>query len=305
MTVESAAVSFLKAIRERVSDHPLRHIAQNAILHLPLATWLHEQRWRSHKTSGAMNDPKLMAEWARWIIDAAREGGIDIPGATLGEIGPGHSLGVAASLLLAGAERVFAVDVRELADPSDVRPFEPIVPELRKLGVIPEDATVDLRAAVRNLRYSIGSHTGTWTEPSDSMDVVYSFYSGEHLRSPEKALTEAYRCLKPGGLCIQRIDLQDHYHPEGNWLKFLYYDTWMWELMHSRRGRWCNRILAPQWRRLFEHQFDELLIFDEKKKPLPETFDPSKLANEFRHYDPETLSVWNLWVVARKKARGS
>jgi SAM-dependent methyltransferase len=298
-----ATMSVLKNLRERVSDHPARHMAENALLHLPMANWLQEQRWRAKKTSGAMNDPPLMAEWARCVIEAARESGLDINGATVGEIGPGHSLGVAASLLLAGAELVVAIDVRALADPNDIAALEPIVPELRHRGVIPADAAVDLRQAVTNLRYSIVSHTGSWNEPSESMDIVYSFYSGEHLRAPEIVLAEAYRTLKPGGLCIQRIDLQDHYHSEGNWLQFLYHDTWMWELMHSKRGRWCNRIRAPEWRRLFEQHFDELLLFEEKERPLPDEFDPRKLSSEFRHFDLDVLSVCGLFVVARKAKR--
>src|SRR5438105_13313548 len=47
-----------------------------------------------------------------------------------------------------------------------------------------------------------------------------------------------------------------------NWLHSLYYEPWPWEAMYSRRGKWCNRLRAPDWRELFEQYF-EVVCFEE------------------------------------------
>src|SRR5262249_4094395 len=80
---------------------------------------------------------------------------------------------------------------------------------------------------------------------------------------------------------------------------------WLWEAMQSRRGTWCNRLRAPDWRRLFERYF-ELVAFEElRPDPFPKDFDRSKLATPFQKYDDQALSISQLWIIARKPARGA
>src|SRR5688500_3167314 len=105
----------------RITDHPLRHIVQNALLTLP-GTGRVQQ---SKTTTGAMNNPDLMAEWAEQVFTAARSAGVEIRGARVAEVGPGHSLGVAACLVAAGAAVASAVDVRQFADPANVEAWSP------------------------------------------------------------------------------------------------------------------------------------------------------------------------------------
>jgi len=95
------------------------------------------------------------------------------------------------------------------------------------------------------------------------------------------------------------IDLRDHINRDRNWLQFLYYEPWLWEAMTSRRGQWSNRLLAPQWRKLFEEKF-EIVKFDARTKDLPRSFDRRKLAAPFRPYSTEELSVDYVWAVGRK-----
>jgi hypothetical protein len=107
--------------------------------------------------------------------------------------------------------------------------------------------------------------------------------------------------LRPGGLCMHAIDLRDHYHLEGNWLKFLEYERPLWEAMTSRRGKWTNRVRAPQWRALFEERF-EVLTFDEDHWRLPIGFSRDQAVTPYRDMSEHDLSVGELWVVARKEA---
>ena len=284
----------LKQALHRIADHPLRHMSQNAVLARPLMQRLR----RSRETTGAMNRPQLMVDWAEKLIETARESALQIPGARVAEVGPGHSLGIAVSLLLAGAERVSPVDVVAFADPRDVESFRPIQAVCQERGLL-QSPEVDLTEAVTRLSYAIVGPDGAWPLPDESVDLVYSYYAGEHLRSPGHVLQETSRVLRPGGLAMYAIDLRDHYHFDGNWLEFLYHRDWVWEAMTSRR-RWCNRLRAPSWRRLFEDVLEIVSWNELREHPFPEDFDPAHLAPRFRGVDVETLSITHLWVVARK-----
>lgn len=251
-----------------------------------------------------MNNPTIVGDWAEWIQTTTRTIGVDVEGASLLEIGPGHSLGIANALLLTGAKRVVPIDIRRLADPSDKTYLPAVEQELRRRGLLAAEKNPTVGRGRAGLDYTMVSPRSGWPFPNESFEIVYSFYSGEHLRAPARVLAEAYRVLKPGGVCLQRIDLKDHYDPEGDWLGFLRYDEWLWELMHSERGRWCNRLRAPQWRALVSEHFDEIVSFEEIRKPLPIAFDPEQLAKVFRGYSREDLGVAEIWLAARKSPAG-
>jgi SAM-dependent methyltransferase len=249
-------------------------------------------------STGAMNDPMLMTEWAGMVLAMARQYGVEPRDARFTEVGPGHSLGVAALILMSGASKVIAVDVAKFADPTDTTQFDATVAHALENGRLIASALVPGSQA--GLEYAIVSPSGNWPLSDASCDVVYSFYSGEHIRRVKDVLDETYRVLCPGGLCMHAIDLRDHYHLEDNWLHFLYYEPWLWQAMHSRRGRWTNRLRSPQWHEAFARRF-EVLQFDElRNQPFPEDFDASRLASPFRRFDRQTLEVSHLWIVVRR-----
>jgi SAM-dependent methyltransferase len=270
-------------------------MAQNALLHLPGTKGLQ----RRISTTGAMNEPRVMSGWADDVVEACKLGNVDVVGATMAEVGPGHSLGVAVALLLAGAARVHAVDVKRFADPTNPEPFKPIAEYCQANGKI-HGQTPDLRELLKRLEYSIVDDSGNWPIPAGSLDVVYSYFSGEHLRVPADVLNETLRVLRPGGLCIHAIDLRDHLNMDSNWLNFLYYEPWMYEAMTSKRGQWCNRFRSPQWREIFADKF-EIILFREGTEPIPSHFRMDKLASQFKKYDEKTLAVSKIWVVAKKR----
>jgi|SRR3989344_2045256 len=54
-------------------------------------------------------------------------------------------------------------------------------------------------------------------------DVIIATHVLEHLPDPQKTITEIYRILKKGGICIVSVPLIEHYHPNP---KDYYRFTW-------------------------------------------------------------------------------
>lgn len=221
-----------------------------------------------------MNDPAVMSEWTSYIDNDLQSAGKRLEGSTFVEVGPGHSLGVASTLLERGARDVHAIDVCHYADLSSIRP--------------------DIAS---RLHYKVIKNDNSWPIADRSADVVYSFFAGEHLRTPADVIHATARALRPDGICIFAIDLEDHIYRHGDWLHFLRYNNRLWDAMYSKRGSWSNRLLAPEWRELFSRFFNSVQI-REGTRELHRDFDYGKLAPRFRKYPQAILSVNNLWVVA-------
>lgn len=251
-------------------NHPLRHIAQNFACYIPGVRKLQ----RGYATTGAMNDPIVMTEWAGYIERDIIVKGKSICGQIFLEIGPGHSIGVALNLLKAGAKGVYLLDIKKYADLTGV------------------DQTLRER-----LHYAIVNDEGDWPIESESVDVIYSYFSGEHLRYPDNVVKAMARALRHDGVCIFAVDLEDHVHRDTNRLQYLYYEEKLWNAMFSQRGAWTNRLLEPDWRNLFERSFSRVEITP-ALKDLPECFDRTRIAPKFRNYPESVLHVSSIWIAA-------
>ena len=279
-------------------DHPIRHILQNLMCYVPGVTQLQ----RARATTGAMNNPSVMAHWASLIVKDITASGKTLSGARLLEIGPGHSMGVAFGLLAAGAQEVYALDVQRYAELSNLDPYKAVISECQRIGLLPQQANILAENLVSRLHYELVNDDGRWPVEDRSIDVVYSYFSGEHLRRPGDVVHAIRRVLQPDGMCIFAIDLEDHLHREDNWLQFLYYEPRLWKAMTSQRGCWTNRLLVPDWRALFEQYFGEVRI-TETKRSIPSNFDVERLASAFEKYNLSVLSTCSLWVVAAHPRR--
>jgi SAM-dependent methyltransferase len=299
----SGRSSSMRRGARRAWKHPARQTAQNYAMRLAPLRWLAR---RFHQT-GAMDDPDIVVDRAVRVVEAARTGATPIADARLVEIGPGHSLGVALSLLLVGAARVDTVDtVRYATSQPDPRSFTELWRRATEAGLV--DATDDVepeaelaRASAR-LEYQVVDGRNRWPFPEQSKDIVYSFSVLEHVRDLRGLLEESARVLRPGGLSIHTIDLRDHYNlgPDENWLEFLEFEDRQWERMTSARFAWCNRMRAPELRALFA-EFFELVQFTEDACDLPDGFDRRRFASRFQGFELDELSVSSVSVVGRRR----
>jgi SAM-dependent methyltransferase len=287
----------------RAWKHPARQTAQNYAMRIAPLRWLAR---RFHQT-GAMDDPEIVVDRTVRIVEAARAGGTPIVGARVVEIGPGHTLGLAMSLLLAGAARVEAVDtVRYAASQPDPRSFTELWRRATEAGLVDRtnvaDPEAELARAVARLEYRVVDGREGWPFPEQSKDIVYSFSVLEHVRDLRGLLEESARVLRPGGLSIHTIDLRDHYNlgPGENWLEFLEFEDRQWERMTSARFAWCNRMRAPELRALFAEIF-EPVEFSEESCDLPTGFDRRRVASRFQGFELDELSVSSVSVVGRRR----
>jgi SAM-dependent methyltransferase len=300
----SGRSSSMRRGARRAWKHPARQTAQNYAMRLAPLRWLAR---RFHQT-GAMDDPDIVVDRAVRVVEAARTGATRIADARLVEIGPGHSLGVALSLLLAGAAHVDTVDtVRYAASQPDPRSFTELWRRATEAGLV--DATdaaepeAELARASSRLEYQVVDGRNRWPFPEQSKDIVYSFSVLEHVRDLRGLLEESARVLRPGGLSIHTIDLRDHYNlgPGENWLEFLEFEDRQWERMTSARFAWCNRMRAPELRALFAEIF-ELVEFSAESCDLPTGFDRRRVASRFQGFELDELSVSSVSVVGRRRA---
>lgn len=247
-------------------------------------------------------DSTVALEWAKMIVEKAMANQMEVQNANVIEMGPGAFIGVAALLSMKGAKNVTMIDVSNFVYLKENSQYLPFVEKARQEGWIVKDRPGLVEEIVERLDYLVLKSDSVLPVQENTYDLVYSFHVGEHLRSPRQVIAETYRILKPGGICIHAIDLCDHIGANrvDNWLKFLYYEPWLWELMSSNKGFWTNRLRSPQWREIFEEYF-EVIAFNERKEEISPSFDFSKLAKPFKEYDLDTLSVGHLNVIARKK----
>jgi SAM-dependent methyltransferase len=195
----------------------LKEIAQNALMSIAPVRRL-AQRWHS---TGIKNDPGA----ARQAFDFLRSAG-PVEGRHILEIGPGQTLKVLQYALEAGAASCTAVDI--------VNYFEDAPPEV--LGGVALKIYDGRRLPVED----------------QSVDLIWSFDTFEHLRYPEITVRECRRVLRPGGRLICEVDIRDHYETdEAKLADNLRYHRWLWNAMTWNRSAFTNRLRYSEWRRLF------------------------------------------------------
>lgn len=92
--------------------------------------------------------------------------------------------------------------------------------------------------------------------PDNSFDYVWSTSVYEHVRKPERVVSETYRILRPGGRVVHLIDLVDHfsYTDDNPYMVFncLKYSEWTWNAMTRNRSNYVNRLRSSDWIKLHE-----------------------------------------------------
>ena len=258
----------------------LRHLAKGvATLVPPLEA---RRRAREH-TGGTVSGRYCYGVWLRHLV-RAHEAGLDTSPASVGELGPGDSLGTGLAALLSGCQRYVALDVVRYADVAgnlrvldelvelfgarapipDHDEFPEVWPRLERYDFphhVLDDAR--LRAAadpsrVRALRaaleapgaheellsYVVPWHDETVITPQ-SLDAVVSQAVLEHVDDVPGTHRAVHRWLKPGGWASHTVDCRSHGWAD-SWHGHWSYSDVEWKLVRGARPWMLNRYSCSQ-----------------------------------------------------------
>lgn len=178
------------------------------------------------------------------------------PNMTMLEIGPGDSLasGIVAAAL--GVERSVLIDAGDFAT-HDLEVYRRLVDQLATAGhQLPPGggAARDLDALLQacGVSYLTNGVDSLAALPAASVDFCFSNAVLEHVPKAEfeRFARELRRVLRPGGVCVHRVDFKDHL---GGALNNLRFSESMWEgRLFTGSGFYTNRIRPRAMCRLFE-----------------------------------------------------
>jgi SAM-dependent methyltransferase len=227
------------------------------------------------------------------------------------EFGAGWDLAVQLSYWCLGVERQVLIDLRpnlrlELVNVT--------IERLRRLALelggirAPGSAPID---SPRQLEERFGI---SYLAPRDaratcleggSVDFVTSTNTLEHIPAADigSILSECRRLLRPDGALSCRIDLRDHFayfEPGLSRYNFLRYSDRTWSLLNSSFLH-QNRLRRPDYLRAFADAGFRV-VSEQAARPNEEELEALKreeLAERFRSYELDDLSVQSLALIAR------
>ena len=306
-------------------DWRLKGTIQKALGYVPGGRRIHYQLQR--KVGGLVDfgrECDLKVDDWRLMMGHLRARGIDVRGARLVEIGTGRAPTLALSLYLAGAAKVFSLDllrlvehelVLDLADRLMIhvaaiaqtagRP-EPEVTALQRGLVDALGRSASLAVATGNVvDYRAPADATETGLPAGSVDIVFSSGVLEHMRPHviEASFAEARRLLRPGGVMFHSVNCGDHYayaDAKIDQLHYLRFSDDEWE-------RWNNDFLYQN--RLRAKDFTAMAsaagftIEVDTSRAIPQRLaqlDKITVHSRFAGYTREELAVTTVDFVARK-----
>ncbi len=220
------------------------------------------------------------------------------------ELGPGDSVFTAMVARAVGAGRVWLVDAGPFATTAPTA-YSAMADYLQT-----QHYQVPYSAEITNLQGVLSAcHAEYLTDgvaslakiPPHSVDFCFSNAVLEHIPKGDfsRLVRELKRLLKPGGVCVHRVDLKDHL---GGGLNNLRFSAAIWEgPLLSRSGFYTNRIRYAEMLAVFEQagftcEVARKITWD--KLPIAR----SSLADEFQTLPDDDLLVSGFDVVLRHKA---
>jgi len=211
---------------------------------------------------GDMNQPQRALD--NLLIHAATAGVLDQQGAAprfsregidVLELGPGDSAFTAVIAKFMGANRVWLVDAGAFAV-TDMDAYQFLFAFLRQHGLLlPRIQNPQSFSEVLNQCDAVYLTDGVRSLAhlnDQSVDFCFSNAVLEHIPKKDMATLsrELLRVLRPGGICVHRVDLQDHLGGQLNNLRF---PERIWESRLFRNaGFYTNRIRFGEMVTLFE-----------------------------------------------------
>lgn len=223
------------------------------------------------------------------------------------ELGPGDGLANALYAAAAGVSMIWMVDVGDFAS-QDMRGYRQVVQQIAQDNPgFAERVDLSSRAAMLasvGARYLTGDTSVLRTVPSDSVDLIVSYATMEHVRRHELArlLAETFRMLAPGGVARHWIDLMDHL---GGRLNNLRIPPAVWEHpllagagFYTNRLR-CSEIVALAQAAGFGSSVPALSRWPELPTPR------RVMARQFQGFDDDELRIASFDLVLRRRPGGA
>ena len=140
--------------------------------------------------------------------------------------------------------------------------------------------------------------------PDTSVDMVYGYAVMAHLPRPilHGFCRESGRVLRKGGLCIQRIGLEDPFNDwkGGDCVDFLRFSPTLWRFLGENSMTYHNRLRAVEYRRAFEAAGATVIRSTETLHPaMLARVKSMKVAECFRQFTPEELAVTEMDLICR------
>lgn len=263
-------------------------------------------------------------DW-RLMMGHLRASSMPLKGKTFLEMGTGWYPTFPFCLYLAGANRIYTLDLNpylkpemtiQLADRLEAHTpliakesgrtdAEVDLAQLALVQALKEGKSVS-EATKGAIHYKAPADAANTKLPDASVDVVFSNSVLEHVPGPviEACFTEAMRILKPGGIVFHSVNCGDHYayvDKSIDQLHYLQYSDAAWQ-------KWNNSFLYQN--RLRALDFVEMAkragfaIEIDTSKARPErlaTIDAMKIDAKFGGYTREQLAITSIDFVGRKR----
>jgi SAM-dependent methyltransferase len=248
------------------------------------------------------------------------DGRASVEGADVVEVGTGWDAIHTILLYALGARKIWTYDhVPHLRFEFAQR----VVAEARRQGPQlaaagrQDAAKVDARLAVleqtRDLQSFLAAMNTVYVAPGDasvtglpdhSVDVVYSYAVLAHPPTAvvESLAEEARRTLRPGGLAIHRIGLDDPFNlwKHGDEVDFLRFSEATWGVLGDNSIQSNNRLRGVEHLAMYESRGADLIWVNKVVKPRHlERVRTMKVAKRFAHLPPEELAVTEMDMIAR------
>jgi len=136
-----------------------------------------------------------------------------------------------------------------------------------------------------------------------SFDCIFSVDVLEHVIASSLPYTvnQIHRILKPGGLSIHQIGLDDHlahYAPGMPSKNYLRYSDWMWGLLFDNQLQYINRVQLPGFLDMFGSVGFEIVSCETENDPS--LLSLIKINKKYKRYDIHSLNATRGLIIHRK-----
>jgi hypothetical protein len=297
------------------------------------ATWiplLNLWRRRYSNTGGTNSARYCYSVWLRHLVSLSLYG-FKIAGTTIGELGPGDSIGTGFAALLSGAHRYFGLDVVPFAEECDLQNvFDELVQLYSIKSPIPDDDEfphvrpklrsynfpnqliewTEFQSRIERIRTEITgglkfgeliAYRAPWSSTNiikpSSLDLIFSQSVLEYVSPLEQTYEAIHAWLKPGGFSSNAIDFSAMYlspYWNGHWA----YSDWEWRVVSGRRQFFLNR--DPLSKHLVSATSLGFDVLEVNKQCKDSGLSTNLLAPQFRKMNNEDLRTCGAMIILRK-----